>query len=63
MLSYVKLLWALVAPKLRIDCNYSQKTKYALSEFVDLTLRAEQQVNRSPYYRITDIAGNVEINL
>ncbi|NQT30319.1 MAG: hypothetical protein HQ596_07085 [Candidatus Saganbacteria bacterium] len=65
--------------KLRIDFNYahsksyagaetevdsfSLKTKYALSEFVDLTLRAEQAVSRFPYYRVTDIAGNVEISL
>jgi len=43
--------------------NYSLKTKYALSDFVDITFRADQEISRSPDYRLTDITGNVEINL
>ncbi len=43
--------------------NYALRTKYALSEFVDLILRAQQEVSRAPDYRLTDIIGNVEIKL
>jgi hypothetical protein len=43
--------------------KYALRTKYALSDFVDLTLRLEQEVSRDPDYRLTDITGNIEINL
>lgn len=43
--------------------NYSLKTKYALSDFIDVTFRADQEISRAPDYRLTDITGNVEINL
>ncbi|OGC09076.1 hypothetical protein A3F86_01740 [candidate division WOR-1 bacterium RIFCSPLOWO2_12_FULL_45_9] len=42
---------------------YSLRTKYALSDFVDLTLRADREISSSPNYRLTDITGNVEISL
>jgi len=43
--------------------TYSLRTKYALSNYVNLTLRAEQEISHTPDYRLTDITGNVEINL
>jgi hypothetical protein len=43
--------------------NLSLKTKYAVSEFVDFTLQAKQEISRSPDYRLTDITGNLEISL
>ncbi|MFC1511319.1 hypothetical protein ACFL5U_02930 [Candidatus Margulisiibacteriota bacterium] len=43
--------------------NYSLRTKYALSDFVDVTLRADQENSVAPDYRLTDITGNVEISL
>jgi hypothetical protein len=43
--------------------NYSLKTRYALSEYASLALRVDQEVSRRPNYRLTDIAGNIEINL
>ncbi|MBU1027135.1 MAG: hypothetical protein KKA31_05330 [Candidatus Margulisbacteria bacterium] len=43
--------------------NYTLRTKYAVSEFVDLILRAQQEISRAPDYRLTDIVGNVEIKL
>ncbi|MDD5382736.1 MAG: hypothetical protein PHH60_03675 [Candidatus Margulisbacteria bacterium] len=43
--------------------NYSLRTKYALSDFVNVTLRVDQEVSRAPDYRLTDVTGNVEINL
>ena len=43
--------------------KYSLRTKYALSHFVNLTLRAEQEIGSTPDYRLTDITGNIEINL
>ncbi|MCU0640737.1 MAG: hypothetical protein MUC35_01470 [Candidatus Margulisbacteria bacterium] len=39
------------------------KGKYSLSEFVNFTIRAERQVSFAPDYRLTDISGNLEINL
>jgi hypothetical protein len=42
---------------------YSLKAKYSLSDYVNLTLRGEQETSRAPDYRLTDITGNVEINL
>ena len=42
---------------------YSVKTRYALSDYVNLTVRADQEVSRAPDYRLTDITGNVEITL
>ena len=43
--------------------NYALRTKYALSDFVNLTLRVDQESSRAPDYRLTDITGNLEINL
>jgi hypothetical protein len=43
--------------------NYSLRTKYALSDFVNLTVICEQEISHSPDYRLTDITGNVEITL
>ncbi|MFH1826158.1 MAG: hypothetical protein ABH823_02575 [bacterium] len=42
---------------------YSLKTKYALSDFVDVTVRADREISVSPDYSLTDITGNVEISL
>jgi hypothetical protein len=42
---------------------YSLRTKYALSDFVNLTIRGDQEISRAPDYKLTDITGNVEINL
>ncbi len=43
--------------------NYALRTKYALSDYVDLTIRAEQEISRAPDYKLTDITGNLEITL
>jgi hypothetical protein len=43
--------------------NYSLRTKYSLSDYVNVTLQCEQETSRAPDYRLTDITGNVEINL
>ncbi|MBU0671942.1 MAG: hypothetical protein KJ732_02815 [Candidatus Margulisbacteria bacterium] len=43
--------------------TYSLKIGYALSDFVNLNLQAEQEASRAPDYRLTDITGNIEINL
>ncbi len=43
--------------------NYSLRTRYALSDFVDLTLQGEQEISHAPDYKLTDITGNVEISL
>ncbi len=66
------------ASELRIDFDYvysksyqgastqkhtlALRTKYALSEFVNLILRADQEHSFSPDYRLTDITANVEIS-
>jgi len=43
------------------DC--ALRARYCLNDQLNVTLRAEQQVSRSPDYRLTDISGNIEINL
>jgi hypothetical protein len=43
--------------------KYLLQTKYALSDFADFILRAEQEVSISPDYRLTDITANIEISL
>jgi hypothetical protein len=43
--------------------NYSLRGKYSLSDYVNITLRAEREVSTAPGYKLTDIAGNIEINL
>ena len=43
--------------------NYSLKTQYSVSEFVDFTIQAEQEISRSPDYRLTDLTANLEIKL
>lgn len=43
--------------------KYSLRTKYALSDFVNLTIRGDQEISRAPDYKLTDITGNIEINL
>lgn len=43
--------------------NYSLRGKYGLSDFVNMTLRLEREVSRAPDYKLTDITGNIEINL
>ncbi|MFH1684135.1 MAG: hypothetical protein ABIA67_04550 [Candidatus Margulisiibacteriota bacterium] len=43
--------------------DYSLKTRYVLSDYVNVTLQAEQEVSRAPDYRLTDVTANVEINL
>ena len=43
--------------------NYSFRTKYGLSDYVNMTLQAEQEISKAPDYRLTDITGNIEINL
>jgi len=42
---------------------YALGIKYALSDYVVLTIRADQEVSYSPDYRLTDMTANVEINL
>ena len=39
------------------------KSKYAVSEFVDFTIQLEHEIGRAPDYRLTDILGNLEIEL
>ncbi|HVN67287.1 MAG TPA: hypothetical protein VMT55_02870, partial [Candidatus Sulfotelmatobacter sp.] len=43
--------------------DWSLKGKYSLSDFVNVVLRAERTVSTAPDYKLTDISGNVEINL
>ena len=43
--------------------DLSLRVKYSLSDYVNITIRGEQQISRSPDYKLTDISGNVEINL
>lgn len=43
--------------------NFSLRGKYSLSDYVNITLRGEQEISRAPDYRLTDISGNIEINL
>ncbi|KPJ69550.1 hypothetical protein AMJ44_03565 [candidate division WOR-1 bacterium DG_54_3] len=43
--------------------NYSLKTRYALSDFVNLTIQGEQEISSDPDYKLTDITGNIEITL
>ncbi len=43
--------------------KYSLKAKYEMSQFVNLTLRWEYENNALPYYKTTEVVGNVEINL
>ena len=43
--------------------NLSLRAKYGVSDYVNVTLRAEQEISRAPDYKLTDISGNVEINL
>lgn len=43
--------------------DFSLKTKYSVSEFVDFTIQAEHEIGRAPDYRLTDITGNLEISL
>jgi hypothetical protein len=42
---------------------YSLRSKYSLSSFVDVLLRIDQEKNNYPEYYLTDITGNVQINL
>jgi hypothetical protein len=39
------------------------KAKYSLSDFVNFTVRLERQISYAPEYKLTDISGNLEINL
>ena len=43
--------------------TFSLKAKYSVSNFVDVSLRYERETSSSPYYRTTDLAGIVEINI
>lgn len=43
--------------------DYALRGKYSLSDYVNITLRLEREISRAPDYKLTDIAGNVEINL
>jgi hypothetical protein len=43
--------------------DLSLRVKYSLSDYVNVTIRGGQQISRSPDYKLTDISGNVEINL
>jgi hypothetical protein len=43
--------------------NYSLRAKYSLSDYVNLSLCYDQEISHAPDYKLTDIAGNVEINL
>lgn len=43
--------------------DYSVRGKYSLSDYVNVTLRIEREVSSAPDYKLTDISGNVEINL
>jgi hypothetical protein len=42
---------------------YSLGVKYALNDYVNVTVRADREISRSPDYRLSDITGNVEISL
>ncbi|OGB89624.1 hypothetical protein A2625_05770 [candidate division WOR-1 bacterium RIFCSPHIGHO2_01_FULL_53_15] len=43
--------------------NYSLRGKYSVSDYVNVTLRAQREIGALPDYRLTDITGNIEINL
>ncbi|MDD5594247.1 MAG: hypothetical protein PHG97_05870 [Candidatus Margulisbacteria bacterium] len=43
--------------------NYTLRAKYSLSDYVNVTIRGERELGRAPDYRLTDITGNIEINL
>jgi hypothetical protein len=43
--------------------NYSLRAKYSLSDYVNVVFRSEQEISRAPDYKLTDITGNIEINL
>ncbi|MGB9612853.1 MAG: hypothetical protein ACPL4K_01575 [Candidatus Margulisiibacteriota bacterium] len=43
--------------------DYSLLTKYSLSDYVNVTLRGQRQISSQPDYKLTDLAGSVEINL
>jgi hypothetical protein len=43
--------------------NLSLRSKYTVSTFVDILLRIDQEIGYVPNYRLTDITGNVQINL
>jgi hypothetical protein len=43
--------------------NYLLRAKYNANDFVNLNLRVERETSTVPFYRLTDITGNVEINL
>lgn len=43
--------------------NYSLKTKYGISDFVNVMFQAMRETSVSPDYRMTQITGNIEINL
>jgi hypothetical protein len=43
--------------------SYSLRAKYSVSDFVNVTLRAAREIGHLPDYRLTDITGNIEINL
>lgn len=43
--------------------KFSLRGKYTLSKYVNLSLRYDRETSNYPYYRTTDIAGIVEINM
>jgi hypothetical protein len=46
-----------------VKTNYLLRAKYNANDFVSLNLRVEREISTLPDYRLTDITGNVEINL
>jgi len=46
-----------------VKTNYLLRAKYNANDFVSLNLRVERETSTLPDYRLTDITGNVEINL
>ncbi|MBU0573258.1 MAG: hypothetical protein KKH83_02125 [Candidatus Margulisbacteria bacterium] len=43
--------------------NYSLKAKYAVAEYINLSLKGEQEISKNPDYKTTDISGYIEITL
>lgn len=43
--------------------NYTLDAKYDMNEYVHMTLGFDQERSVDPYYKVTDIVGNVEIDL
>lgn len=43
--------------------TYALRAKYSLNEFINFTLRARREIGVTPDYKLTEVSGNLEIDL